>query len=131
MRDFGYEAQRAAELHLERCSEALLENWLEDDFSGRYAIIDSPASAPFCGCGTCTIREILFAAWPILLEAAKTELASSGDAAQFLTMLERSADGAGAEQEDQPGGDGDGDQRKLTGSECHVLTLPPQPDVQT
>lgn len=35
----------------------------------------SPASAPYCGCDTCIIRETLVAAWPVIFEAAKEELA--------------------------------------------------------
>ena len=107
MRDFGYEAQRAAEAHLDACMEALDEQEHGED-------VESPASAPFDGCDTCCVREVLFAAWPILLEAAKQEL----------------ADGVHAEQEDQPERDGDGDQTDVTGSECHVVTLPLRADVQ-
>lgn len=109
MRDFGLEAQRAAEEHLSAC-----EAWLwqaEEDI----VFAPSPASAPFCGCDTCQVREILFVAWPILLQAAKEELA---------------ADGVDPEQEDEPERDGDGDQGEVTGSECHVVKLPRRSDVQ-
>lgn len=65
MRDLGVEAQRAAEAHLEACQEAQWDN----DEGGD---MESPASAPFCGCDTCVVREVLFAAWDIIFEAAKS-----------------------------------------------------------
>lgn len=73
-RDYGLEAQRAAEAHLEACWEALHEQ--EDaDMAGEWessAPDRWPVTAgPFCGCETCVVREVLFAAWPILTEAAK------------------------------------------------------------
>jgi hypothetical protein len=58
-RDFGADAQAAAEAHLARCSEAL---WAESE--GEPA--ESPACAPFCGCDTCVVREVLWAAWQVL-----------------------------------------------------------------
>lgn len=64
MRDYGLEAQQAAEQRLEACWEAL-------DQEG---VVDSPECAPFCGCRTCEIREVLDAAWPLLMEAARAEL---------------------------------------------------------
>ena len=69
-RDFGYEAQRAAEAHLEACYEALYD----EDGEEREDLPESPAVGPFCGCTTCEIREVLHAAWPILFEAVKAEL---------------------------------------------------------
>jgi hypothetical protein len=113
MRDFGLEAQRAAKAHLDACDEAL-EDGLWADGVDTLAVIASPACAPFDGCQTCLIREVLFAAWPILLDAAREEL----------------ADGARAEQEDEPDRDGDGDGGDLHSPECHVLKLPPRADVQ-
>lgn len=62
MEDFGLEAQAAAEAHLDACFYALDEE------------TKSPASAPFCGCDTCCIRETLHAVWPIMLKAAKKEV---------------------------------------------------------
>lgn len=62
-RDFGFEAQAAAEAHLCACHEALSADEDGED-------IESPASAPFCGCETCEVREVLFAAWPFLKLAA-------------------------------------------------------------
>ena len=63
MRDFELEAQKAAEAHLAACTEAMFawEEAGEVDES-----IVSPAIAPFCGCDTCVVREVLYAAWPIM-----------------------------------------------------------------
>ena len=61
--DIGRRAQRAAEAHLAACEEAMYEA----DCVGE-AEVDSPASAPFCGCTTCQVREVLHAAWPIFEE---------------------------------------------------------------
>ena len=58
--DVGVLAQKRAEKHLAACMEAL-----DDDEIG------SPASAPFCGCNTCVIREVLWAVWPLLVEEAE------------------------------------------------------------
>jgi len=52
---FGDEAHKAVENHLEQCHIAL---WNED--------IESPASAPFCGCLACEVREVLYAACPFI-----------------------------------------------------------------
>ncbi len=40
------------------CAEALDE---EED--------DSPAWGPYCGCDTCVVREVLYAAWPIVVRS--------------------------------------------------------------
>lgn len=63
-RDLGLEAQRAAEAHLAACQDAMFAYDEGDEEA------ESPASAPFCGCDTCMIREILHAAWEILETAA-------------------------------------------------------------
>lgn len=65
--DIGIRAQHAAERHLAACIEAMHE-WEENDF-GEITEIESPASAPFCGCDTCIVREVLWAAWSIMEEA--------------------------------------------------------------
>lgn len=66
--DWGLKAHQAAEQHLAACLEAMyaedesdLDTWPED------------MAGPFCGCETCVIREVLHAAWPILLQAAQAE----------------------------------------------------------
>jgi hypothetical protein len=67
--DYGLEAQKAAELHLAACNESL---WGGEDSEAleRGEWPETPASAPFCGCDTCIVREVLHAAWPLLLQAA-------------------------------------------------------------
>lgn len=60
MTDVGYLAQQAAEKHLAACYDALVE---EEDDPEKWP--ESPASAPFCGCETCVVREVLYAAWPV------------------------------------------------------------------
>lgn len=70
-RDFGAEAQAAAEKHLEACWEALYaERDAEADDVDINELPESPAIGAFCGCETCEIREVLHAAWPFLKEAA-------------------------------------------------------------
>jgi len=62
--DHLYLAQRAAEKHIAALDEAL---YAED--SGEQ--VEWPESlAPYCGCETCRVREILYAAWPHLQRAA-------------------------------------------------------------
>lgn len=56
--DYGHEAHRAAMAHLDACFEAEFEE------EG-----DTPASAPFCGCSDCVVREVLYAAWPIVVRS--------------------------------------------------------------
>jgi len=73
MRDYGYEAQQAAEKHLEAIEAA------EDaaDEAGTDNVDYPPTAGPWDGCTTCVVRETLYAAWPILLEAARAELAEA------------------------------------------------------
>ena len=67
-RDWGLEAHAAAEAHLD-----LVQQWMDyyDDGEtpGGRPAQDDPAAGPFCGCETCIIREVLYAAWPIIEEA--------------------------------------------------------------
>lgn len=58
--DYGKEAQQAAEAHLDAIYE------YEREVGGD----DSPSIGAWCGCQTCIIREVLFAAWPSLRDAA-------------------------------------------------------------
>lgn len=68
--DVGVLAQRAAETHLAACEVAQFE--LEECGSADPADWpESPASAPFCGCQTCMVREVLHAAWPVFEEHSK------------------------------------------------------------
>lgn len=62
-----YEAQRVAEERIdklaayeEECECLPVEEWPEHP----------PAIAPYCGCQTCVVREVLAAAWPIMRQAA-------------------------------------------------------------
>ena len=63
--DWGVRAQRAAEAHLEACEEALYAAEGEEGEDQ-----DEPGLGPYCGCTTCVVREVLYAAWPILRQAA-------------------------------------------------------------
>ena len=78
-RDFGLEAQKAAEEHLMACQAALDFEDYGDYYSGAGEEFEAPEfpenmAAPYCGCETCVIRETLHVSWPILLEAAKSWL---------------------------------------------------------
>lgn len=67
--DYGRQAQAAAEAHLAACWEALNEDGS--------AVDDDPAVAPFCGCATCEVREILSAALPFLEAGFERERAGA------------------------------------------------------
>lgn len=83
--DAGVRAQRAAEAHLEAC-EAAEEAFEEALMAGDSTDIDSPACAPYDGCSTCVVREVLFAGWPVFTEDAVGRLRAAGftDAADLL-----------------------------------------------
>jgi len=68
-RDFEALVQRKAEAHLDACFEAM-DNWEDGDGE-----MESPANAPFCGCTTCIVREVLMSVWDDLLEEARRESA--------------------------------------------------------
>jgi hypothetical protein len=61
--DYGQLAQEAAEKHLTACWEAY---WAEEETEDLDSLPESPACAPFDGCETCVVREVLFAAWPFM-----------------------------------------------------------------
>lgn len=63
--DWGYIAHQNAEKHLEACYEAL--NAEEEG----EAEIESPACAPFCGCDTCVVREVVYASWGAIANATR------------------------------------------------------------
>lgn len=69
--DAGTRAQQVAEAHLAACWEA--EELAEDDPSA-----DTPACAPFDGCPTCEVREVLYAAWPVFTADAAEQLRAAG-----------------------------------------------------
>lgn len=66
-------AQEAAEERLSYCQSTLYEDEAEVPAPGE----GQEPSAPFCGCDTCVVREVLDAAWPHMLELARRELADS------------------------------------------------------
>lgn len=68
MRDYGYEAQMAAEKHVRACDEALSTM---DDGLNIAADWPEDMAGPYCGCEVCVIRETLHAAWPIAMEYAR------------------------------------------------------------
>jgi hypothetical protein len=55
-------AQAAAERRLAYCNAVMYAD--EDD-------------APYCGCDTCIVREVLDAAWPHMLALAREEVATT------------------------------------------------------
>ncbi len=59
--DPGPAVQAAAERHLAAVWTAFYASEEADDLD-----IPSPASAPFCGCETCVVREVLAGAWPTI-----------------------------------------------------------------
>lgn len=69
--DYGYLAQQAAEQRLSAL-EALLDE--TEDWEVAEELLEPPLDAPYCGCRTCDVREILVAAWPLLLAAAREEV---------------------------------------------------------
>lgn len=84
--DAGVVAQAAAEEHLAACFEAedAYEQAMEDGTD--LADLDTPACAPFDGCQTCEIREILYAAWPVFTADVVARLRAAGhtDAADLV-----------------------------------------------
>jgi hypothetical protein len=71
VRNWRYEAQQAAEWHLDACMAA-------EEASEVGRVVDTPACAPFCGCDTCSVREALYAAWPYAMGEAVDELVNAG-----------------------------------------------------
>lgn len=67
-RIFGLEqqAQKAAEARIMACMDELHDDDGET--------METVAVAPFCGCYTCIVREIIDAAWPALYEIAHSPL---------------------------------------------------------
>jgi len=66
--------QRACEQRLEDCMVAY---WHKEEEGCDGTCPDEPANpacAPFDGCDTCVVREILDAAWPFLSDAARKGL---------------------------------------------------------
>jgi hypothetical protein len=67
-RVYGLEqqAQHAAEARIMACMDELHEDDEE--------LMETVACAPFCGCYTCIVREIIDAAWPALYEIAHSPI---------------------------------------------------------
>jgi len=108
--DYGLTAQAAAEAHLLACREAM-EQWEE---AGEVTeAVESPASAPFCGCQTCEIREVLWAAWPILRQGVLDEMTLP------LLTLDSLPDRVRAEAEDQDQAGSDQRQHHVLEGEVH------------
>lgn len=72
-RDLAYEAFTAAEKHLEELDR--LEE-LETDTGEEQEWPDT--AGPYCACDTCTLREALFAAWPVFLDGVAEVLRDGG-----------------------------------------------------
>jgi hypothetical protein len=70
--ELAWRMQRAAEAHLAACQEAM---WNEEE-PDPTKWPESPASAPFCGCETCVVREVLYAGWQVFEEATTVEARS-------------------------------------------------------
>lgn len=80
--DVGAEAQRAAEERLVAITEA--EEALDENPE---AEVDYPACAPFCGCETCVVREVLDAAWPVIIGGMAAFLARNNHGAAGRLLL--------------------------------------------
>lgn len=65
-RDRISEAHHAAEMRLQDCWAALLDN---------DQLAEARLSAPYCGCDTCVVREVLDAAYPHLRQHFTEEAA--------------------------------------------------------
>lgn len=59
--DWALQAHQVAEAHLNEVWE-----WYHADEDGESDLGPDPAFAPFCGCETCEVREILLAALPYI-----------------------------------------------------------------
>lgn len=66
MEDFSQRVQLKAERHLTACFEAM--DGAEET---------SPAAAPFDGCPTCIVREVLEVTWDELMAEARREVAGA------------------------------------------------------
>jgi len=60
MDDFAANLQAAAESHLNACNEA--------EYLAEEGEVDSPAVAPYCGCETCVVREVLTVTYGLIVD---------------------------------------------------------------
>ena len=82
--DWGPELHDAAIAHLEAVIEA---EWLQEE-AGEDFDIDSPACGPYDGCTTCTVREVLFGAYPVIRRMV--QMAAAGPTDLTVEALEPS-----------------------------------------
>lgn len=68
--DWGREAHDAAVAHWDAC-EAWMDWYDGGEVKGERPAGGDPASAPYCGCQNCVVREVLYAAWPVIEEAIR------------------------------------------------------------
>jgi hypothetical protein len=68
----GLTMQRIAEDHLERCFDYLAK--IEEAEGEFEHDDDDPGVAPFCGCNTCIVREVLAASWDLMCIAAQFDV---------------------------------------------------------
>ncbi len=77
--DYGYAAQQVAEAHRQRCEawmEFCEEHGYDDEpeFEQYKPDFPDPSSAPYDGCQTCMVREVLHADWPVIDAYAGAEV---------------------------------------------------------
>jgi hypothetical protein len=95
------EIQRKAEEHLQKCWEGL-----DDCGEGTEGYDRSPAFAPFCGCQTCIVREVLMSVWDDRLAMARKEVRGETTLAQRVDARLPLAGGSDAvRDESRPGDD--------------------------
>jgi hypothetical protein len=72
-------ATDAATQRLADCSTVLLYEENEDDeiTHEEYAQAAEQLAAPYCGCATCVVREVIDAAWPFLAVLAMEQYAAA------------------------------------------------------
>lgn len=90
VRDRGFDAQRAAEAHLDACDEAQDAEEIEDgaDLDDDDVIAPEVTTAgPYCACRTCEVRETLAIAWPHVLAHA-ADLIEQADVAPYTGAVE-------------------------------------------
>ena len=80
--DVGALAQEAAEVRLAAIGEA--EALLDDGID----VVDYPASAPWDGCEQCIVREVLDAAWPVIVGNFAGFLEANGHPRAAAILLE-------------------------------------------
>ena len=71
-RDWGNEAHQAGIRRLDLCEAWQYYNEGGQDDGELPPDTPDPSCAPFCGCETCVVREVLDAAWPIMVEAMRS-----------------------------------------------------------